>query len=80
MVLQARRIQKAGALAGIVLDNVVGSSAATFPMFAMSGDGNDADYVVIPIVFLFNAEATRLLEAIVAGRGQLVVTIGNAAI
>ncbi|XP_046605659.1 ER degradation-enhancing alpha-mannosidase-like protein 3 [Neodiprion virginianus] len=76
-VEKARRIQKAGALAGVVLDNVVGSSAATFPMFAMSGDGNEVDYVVIPIVFLFNAEATRLLEAIVASRGQLVVTIGE---
>ncbi|XP_012259951.2 ER degradation-enhancing alpha-mannosidase-like protein 3 isoform X2 [Athalia rosae] len=76
-VEKARRVQKAGAIAGIVLDNVAGSSASTFPMFAMSGDGNEADYVVIPIVFLFNAQAVRLLGAMGDGGGELVVTIGE---
>ncbi|XP_012147039.1 ER degradation enhancer, mannosidase alpha-like 2 isoform X2 [Megachile rotundata] len=74
---KARRIQKAGAIAGIVLDNVDGSSAATSPMFAMSGDGKEVDDVTIPVVFLFSTEASELLKAIAAAKGDLTVTIGN---
>ncbi|XP_014613014.1 PREDICTED: ER degradation-enhancing alpha-mannosidase-like protein 3, partial [Polistes canadensis] len=74
---KARRIQKAGAIAGIVLDNVSGTSAATSPIFAMSGDEKEVDDVTIPVVFLFNVEATELIKAISAGGGELVVTIGN---
>ncbi|XP_024938661.1 ER degradation-enhancing alpha-mannosidase-like protein 3 isoform X2 [Cephus cinctus] len=76
-VEKARRIQKAGALAGIVLDNVPGSSAATSPMFAMSGDGKEVDDITIPVVFLFSAEANELLHAIVQSHGELIVTIGD---
>ncbi|XP_043472173.1 ER degradation-enhancing alpha-mannosidase-like protein 3 isoform X2 [Leptopilina heterotoma] len=61
---KARRLQKAGALAGIVLDNVSKSSAKTSPMFAMSGDGKDDDDVKIPFVFLFSAETNQLLQAV----------------
>lgn len=79
-MLQARKIQSAGAIAGIVLDNVLQSSALTSPMFAMSGDGKDVDDVSIPVVFLFSVEASQLLQAIVAAHGTLAVTIGNAII
>lgn len=75
--LQARRIQKAGAIAGIVLDTVVGSSAAVSPMFAMSGDGKERDDVTIPVVFLFNKEAAELVVSLIANDGSLTVTIGT---
>ncbi|XP_076245034.1 ER degradation enhancer, mannosidase alpha-like 2 isoform X2 [Calliopsis andreniformis] len=74
---KARRIQQAGAIAGIVLDNVEGSSAAISPMFAMSGDGKEVDDVTIPVVFLFSVEASELMKAIVVEGGDLTVTIGN---
>ncbi|OAD55906.1 ER degradation-enhancing alpha-mannosidase-like 3 [Eufriesea mexicana] len=74
---KARRIQKAGAVAGIVLDNVDGSSATTSPIFAMSGDGKEVDDVTIPVVFLFSVEASELLKAIAKANGDLTVTIGN---
>ncbi|KYM90156.1 ER degradation-enhancing alpha-mannosidase-like 3 [Atta colombica] len=73
---KARRIQQAGALAGIVLDNVAGSSAATSPMFAMSGDGKEIDDVTIPVVFLFFTEAAELMTAINMANGDLTVTLG----
>ena len=74
---KARRIQQAGAIAGIVLDNVDGSSAATSPMFAMSGDGKELDDVTIPVVFLFSDEASELIKAHAAAHGDLTVTLGN---
>ncbi|XP_033188408.1 ER degradation enhancer, mannosidase alpha-like 2 isoform X2 [Bombus vancouverensis nearcticus] len=74
---KARRIQQAGAVAGIVLDNVDGSSAATSPIFAMSGDGKEVDDVTIPVVFLFSMEASELLKAIAVANGDLTVTLGN---
>lgn len=60
-VEKARRLQKAGAIAGIVMDNTPGTSAATSPMFAMSGDGTDD--VTIPVVFLFYQDASQLMDA-----------------
>ncbi|XP_031780380.1 ER degradation-enhancing alpha-mannosidase-like protein 3 [Nasonia vitripennis] len=74
---KARRIQKAGAIAGIVLDNVPGSNVQNSPMFAMSGDGKQVDDVTIPFVFLFSAEASQLLQAIISAHGSLIVTIGG---
>ena len=44
------------------MDNNAGSSSATSPMFAMSGDGNDN--VSIPLVFLFLKDAHILLDTI----------------
>ncbi|XP_033219638.1 ER degradation-enhancing alpha-mannosidase-like protein 3 isoform X2 [Belonocnema kinseyi] len=73
---KARKIQKAEALAGIVLDNVPGSSAVNSPMFAMSGDGKEVDDVKIPFVFLFSIEANELLQAI-RSNGLLTVTISD---
>ncbi|XP_043263141.1 ER degradation-enhancing alpha-mannosidase-like protein 3 [Colletes gigas] len=74
---KTRRIQQAGAVAGIVLDNVDGSSAATSRMFAMSGDGKEVDDVIIPVVFLFSIEASELLKSIAAANGDLTVTLGS---
>nr|CAD7438420.1 unnamed protein product [Timema bartmani] len=59
---KARRIEEAGALAGIVVDNTPGTSAANSPMFAMSGDGKEPP-VNIPLVFLFYQDASQLLQA-----------------
>ncbi|XP_063228642.1 ER degradation-enhancing alpha-mannosidase-like protein 3 isoform X2 [Bacillus rossius redtenbacheri] len=58
---KARRLEQAGAVAGIVVDDTPGSSAASSPMFAMSGDG--AGRVGIPVVFLFHDDASGLLFA-----------------
>ncbi|XP_021917509.1 ER degradation-enhancing alpha-mannosidase-like protein 3 isoform X2 [Zootermopsis nevadensis] len=71
---KARRIQKAGAIAGIVVDNTPGTSAATSPMFAMSGDGTDD--VNIPVVFLFYQDASQLLQA-VSSSPALEVTVAG---
>lgn len=60
-----------------MLDNVAGSSAATSPMFAMSGDGKEVDDVTIPVVFLFFTEAAELMKAINAADGDLTVTLGS---
>ena len=60
-----------------MLDNVDGSSAATSPIFAMSGDGKEVDDVTIPVVFLFSMEASELLKAIAIANGDLTVTLGK---
>lgn len=62
------------------MDNVAGSSAATSPMFAMSGDGKEVDDVTIPVVFLFFTEAAELRRAVnaaIVNNGDLTVTLGN---
>ncbi|XP_044751179.1 ER degradation-enhancing alpha-mannosidase-like protein 3 [Coccinella septempunctata] len=71
---KARRIQNAGAIGAIIIDNVPGSSAITTPMFSMSGDGNDD--VKIPVVFLYSKGATKLLIAI-AENPSLEITLGQ---
>jgi mannosidase alpha-like ER degradation enhancer 3 len=43
------------------MDNTPGTSSATSPMFAMSGDGTDD--VIIPVVFLFHQDASDLMDA-----------------
>lgn len=59
---KARRGQKAGAAAIIVVDNVPGTNSDEQPMFAMSGDG--VDDVNIPCVFLYTREKDILVKAI----------------
>ncbi|RZB39048.1 ER degradation-enhancing alpha-mannosidase-like protein 3 [Asbolus verrucosus] len=59
---KARKVQKHGAVAAIIIDNTPGSSTATSPMFSMSGDGTDD--VKIPTVFLFAQDASKLLFAL----------------
>lgn len=56
---KARRIQKEGAIGGIIIDNTPESSAENSPMFSMSGDGTDD--IKIPVVFLFAQDAFKLL-------------------
>uniref|UniRef100_T1IVL0 alpha-1,2-Mannosidase n=1 Tax=Strigamia maritima TaxID=126957 RepID=T1IVL0_STRMM len=58
---KGRHLEKAGAIGGIVIDNVPGSSSQTLPMFAMSGDGKND--IKIPLVFLFSEDAQLLLKA-----------------
>lgn len=55
-------MEKAGAVGGIIVDNIADSSSDTWPLFAMSGDGKDD--VNIPVVFLFTQEAKTLINAV----------------
>ena len=73
---QARRVEALGAVGGIIVDNVAGGSAASSPMFAMSGDGTDD--VTVPVVFLFEADAQPLLAALDANTAHdMLVTLGD---
>uniref|UniRef100_A0A0C9RV40 alpha-1,2-Mannosidase n=1 Tax=Fopius arisanus TaxID=64838 RepID=A0A0C9RV40_9HYME len=76
-VEKARLVQKAGAIAGIVLDNTMGSSAEGSSMFSMSGDGSAEGDVKIPFVFLFNVEASELVRAVIGSENDVIVTIGD---
>lgn len=58
---KARKVQKAGAVGAIIIDNTSANSAAA-SIFSMSGDGTDD--VVIPTVFLFADDASKLLLAL----------------
>lgn len=58
---KARKLEEAGAVGGIIVDNIADSSSETWPLFAMSGDGKDD--VNIPVVFLFTFEAKILIDA-----------------
>lgn len=72
---KARLLQRAGAVAGIVMDNVPGTSSATSPLFAMSGDGSND--ITIPMVFLFNQDAAVLIKAL-KNNPELRITITDA--
>ena len=83
---KARVLEAAGAIGGLVMDNVAGTTggnnnnaAAAAPLFAMSGDGTDD--VAIPTVFLFSEDAkvvaARLQEAVEADQ-KMVVTLSEA--
>ncbi|KAF5277097.1 hypothetical protein FQA39_LY06335 [Lamprigera yunnana] len=71
---KARRIQKVGAVGAIIIDNTLGSSASSSPLFSMSGDGNDD--IKIPVVFLFAQDASKLLLALSMDK-EMEVTIGE---
>jgi len=71
-VEKARVIQSLGAIGGIVLDNAEGTSAASSPLFAMSGDGTDD--INIPLIFLFSEEAKIFMKAL-HDNLKLVVTL-----
>lgn len=71
---KARKVQKHGAVGAIIIDNTPGSSAATSPMFSMSGDGTDD--ITIPTVFLFAQDASKLLFAL-SRDPSIEVTIGE---
>ncbi|KAL3872065.1 hypothetical protein ACJMK2_040022 [Sinanodonta woodiana] len=57
---KARHLQKAGAIGGIVIDHMEGSSAESQALFAMSGDGQQD--VQIPLVFLFQKEGQEIIR------------------
>jgi len=57
-------------------DNNSESSANSLPLFAMSGDGQTD--VVIPLVFLFAAEAQHVMDALRL-HTRLVVYVGETA-
>ncbi|KAG8038685.1 hypothetical protein G9C98_000240 [Cotesia typhae] len=74
---KARMVERAGAIGGIVLDTVIGSTIESSLMFAMSGDGITRDDIKIPFAFLFNIEANELVRAISESNGAITVTMGN---
>ncbi|TRY64103.1 hypothetical protein TCAL_02594 [Tigriopus californicus] len=61
-VEKARNLESLGAKGGLVIDNIEGTSASESPMFAMSGDGTDD--ISIPMLFLFNLDGLKFLEAL----------------
>lgn len=71
---KARKLQEAGAVGGIVIDNATDSSVITSRAFSMSDDG--VDDVNIPLVFLFASEARPLLDMLNINP-DLVVTISE---
>lgn len=71
---KVRRLQVAHAIGVIIVDNVVGSTHTTSPIFVMYGDGTDD--VMIPAVFLFHDSAS-VLQSRVAADPELVITIGE---
>lgn len=71
---KVRRLQVAQAIGVIIVDNVVGSTHTTSPIFVMYGDGTDD--VTIPAVFLFHDSAS-VLKSKVAANPDLVITIGE---
>lgn len=73
---KARRLQKAGAVGGIVIDNSPSTSADAAPLFAMSGDGTED--VQIPLVFLYSTDADVLIQAF-QNNPQMQVTLAESA-
>ncbi|VVC41997.1 Hypothetical protein CINCED_3A009453 [Cinara cedri] len=71
---KARKLQEAGAVGGIVIDNATDSSVITSRAFSMSDDG--VDDVNIPLVFLFASEARPLLDMLTINP-DLLVTISE---
>ncbi|KAL5235323.1 hypothetical protein ACI65C_002733 [Semiaphis heraclei] len=71
---KARKLQEAGAVGGIVIDNATDSSVITSRAFSMSDDG--IDDVSIPLVFLFASEARPLLDMLNTNP-DLLVTISE---
>uniref|UniRef100_A0A1S4MY25 alpha-1,2-Mannosidase n=1 Tax=Pediculus humanus subsp. corporis TaxID=121224 RepID=A0A1S4MY25_PEDHC len=75
-VSKVRKVEEAGAVAAIVIDNTPGSSLMTSSMFAMSGDGKND--VTIPAVFLFHEDASELMKAVEKNLGmEISITDGN---
>lgn len=64
---KARNLKEAGAAGGIIIDSTVGTSAAKYQLFSMSGDAPDdhsnGTLVNLPFVFLFNEEGETLRAA-----------------
>uniref|UniRef100_A0AAY5L9Z6 alpha-1,2-Mannosidase n=1 Tax=Esox lucius TaxID=8010 RepID=A0AAY5L9Z6_ESOLU len=61
---KARRLQEAGAIGVIFIDNREGSNSAETPLFQMVGDGGSTADIAIPLVFLFSQEGALLTSAL----------------
>ncbi|XP_062867157.1 ER degradation-enhancing alpha-mannosidase-like protein 3 [Trichomycterus rosablanca] len=61
---KARRLQDAGAIGVIFIDQTEDSSSAETPLFQMVGDGETTEDITIPLVFLFSKEGTILTAAL----------------
>ncbi|XP_038063817.1 ER degradation-enhancing alpha-mannosidase-like protein 3 [Patiria miniata] len=66
-------IEKAGAIGGIVMDNVGDSSSEKSAMFSMSGDGSTD--VTIPMVFLFSKEGAFIKDMVEGNEGEVQVML-----
>ncbi|KAL6723610.1 hypothetical protein Aduo_018594 [Ancylostoma duodenale] len=69
---KTRHAQQAGAIAVVVVDHVVGTTASARPSFAMAEDRNSLDDIAIPSVFLYFNEGQQLMSAISRYRGLVV--------
>uniref|UniRef100_A0AAR2LVU3 alpha-1,2-Mannosidase n=1 Tax=Pygocentrus nattereri TaxID=42514 RepID=A0AAR2LVU3_PYGNA len=61
---KARRLQEAGAIGVIFIDQREDSSSAETPLFQMVGDGESTDDITVPLVFLFSREGAILTGAL----------------
>ncbi|XP_076836849.1 ER degradation-enhancing alpha-mannosidase-like protein 3 [Brachyhypopomus gauderio] len=61
---KARRLQEAGAVGVIFIDQREGSSSAETPLFQMVGDGEPTQDITVPLVFLFSREGAVLTAAL----------------
>uniref|UniRef100_A0A4W4GC03 alpha-1,2-Mannosidase n=1 Tax=Electrophorus electricus TaxID=8005 RepID=A0A4W4GC03_ELEEL len=61
---KARRLQEAGAIGVIFIDQREGSSSAETPLFQMVGDGEPTQDITVPLVFLFSREGAILTAAL----------------
>uniref|UniRef100_A0AC35UFL3 Alpha-1,2-Mannosidase n=1 Tax=Rhabditophanes sp. KR3021 TaxID=114890 RepID=A0AC35UFL3_9BILA len=75
---KAKFAQKAGAVSLIIVDNNDNSSFDTGYAFAMAKDveNTNEEKVIIPVIFLFHAEATKLLVEYSKNK-NIVVRLGN---
>uniref|UniRef100_W5KTI5 alpha-1,2-Mannosidase n=1 Tax=Astyanax mexicanus TaxID=7994 RepID=W5KTI5_ASTMX len=61
---KARRLQEAGAIGIIFIDQREDSSSAETPLFQMVGDGESTEDITVPLVFLFSREGAVLTAAL----------------
>ncbi|KAJ1364821.1 hypothetical protein KIN20_024994 [Parelaphostrongylus tenuis] len=69
---KSRHAQQAGAIAVIVVDHVVGTTALEQPSFAMAEDKNSPDDIVIVSVFVYHNEGQKLIKAASSGNPLMV--------
>ncbi|KAF4077055.1 hypothetical protein AMELA_G00203660 [Ameiurus melas] len=61
---KARRLQQAGAIGVIFIDQREDSNSAETPLFQMVGDGESTEDITVPLVFLFSREGAILTSAL----------------
>ncbi|XP_066502073.1 ER degradation-enhancing alpha-mannosidase-like protein 3 isoform X2 [Hoplias malabaricus] len=62
--VKARRLQEAGVIGIIFIDQREDSSSAETPLFQMVGDGESTEDITVPLVFLFSREGAVLSAAL----------------